>query len=260
MQAMPPLQKASCAPPSQSYTLVCARHLVTRCPSQCHAGCCCAALLIPFQTHTLRVRHTMHGDTCVPPYLPFVFALMFHRSFRPSTPSWQSELYLQRARVSLTSTTAVTHAVSIPLYSQARSRYAERGANNRSSMVFQNGEVKHAMCSNFVLWWQAFFREAASQQSRVISSTRKALFREAASQQSRFSSSTRKSFLRDASSQQPRVISSTRKCESNDCQPAHTPNARLRASQSIILHHCAIAWSLAKRGAGAHTKVVSEVG
>jgi hypothetical protein len=80
-----------------------------------------------FQAHTLRVRHTMHGDTCVPPYLPLVFALMFHKSFRPSTPSWQSELYLKRARVSLTTTTAVTHAVSIPLCSQARSRHAARG-------------------------------------------------------------------------------------------------------------------------------------
>jgi hypothetical protein len=56
-----------------------------------------------------------------------------------------------------------------------------------------------------------------------------------------------------------RVISPTRKCESKDCQQAHTPNARSRSSQSIISHQCVIVWSLAKRGAGANTKVVSEV-
>jgi hypothetical protein len=146
---------------------------------------------------------------------------MFHKSFRPSTPSWQSELYLKRARVSLTTTTAVTHAVSIPLCSQARSRHAARGTQepNFCGVSEPRGKTRSVFELRSVV--TGFFREAASQQSRVISSTRK--------------------------------------CESNDCQPAHTPNARSRASQSILSHQCVIVWSLAKRGAGAHTKVVSEV-
>jgi hypothetical protein len=173
--------------------------------------CCYAALLILFKAHTLRVRHTMHGDTSLPPYLPLVFALMFHRSFRPSTPSWQSELYLKLARVCTCPAVSLNCSCDTPSATKRARDTLREEPNNRSSTVFQNREGKRALCSNFVLWWQAFFREAASKQSRVISSSRKAFFREAASQQSRVISSTRKAFFREAASQRSRIISSTRK-------------------------------------------------
>jgi hypothetical protein len=163
--------------------------------------CCCAALLIPFQAHTLRVRHTMHWDTCVPPYLPLVFALTFHKSFRPSTPSWQSELYLKRARVSLTTTTAVTHAVSIPLCSQARSRHDTRGAQEPifCGVSEPRGKTRSVFELRSVVAGFLLRSRIAAVASQLLNA---------------------KDFL--ARSRIAAVISSTRKCESNDCQLAHT--------------------------------------
>jgi hypothetical protein len=150
----------------------------------------------------------MHGDTCVPPtYLGFCFDVPQVVSLPRSLLGSERFTFSVCVCASVSQSLSQLHSAATNawgsvylLCSQARAQHAARGAQGPIFYGVSGPRSKTRsvleLCS--VAGWQAFFREVASHQSRVISSTRKTFLREAASQQSQVSSSARKPFLREA--------------------------------------------------------------